>query len=189
MLCLAPLLVFGDEPPAKSVEVKHADVPYLRAFDMKAGEAMTFTLPDGKTIAVWCKKSPGFAEQTTNNGLKTQWGEQPFKQVELKWTTKPDGSVEVDGWDSYIKQGAVISRFSERRKVEHDEWSEYYLFEGKWQFTIIENLDAEGAELTVRISVLPVRKDGEEVEVDQSRFDWSKADHPPRKAPTTAPRK
>jgi hypothetical protein len=61
------------------------------------------------------------------------------------------GGGETDaGWDSYIRQGSVITTGSET--------SEYILFVDHWKFSIIEDLKATSS-LPVTIKVVPSNGD------------------------------
>lgn len=101
----------------------------------------------------------------------------------IRWKDAPDGRV-ADGRDSYIQQSSVITRVGDKRKAAHDEWKEYYLFEGAWQFAIIEMLDGDGKVLPTTVSILPRNADGTVREVDLSRVDRSKQDKPPQSGAT-----
>jgi len=133
-----PLLVGCSN--SQRIQVASSDIPYSKQFTMQSGDALVFQLPDGKSVAVWCEK-PKFgvmaAEQTTMSGLKTAWGERPFKRPEpLRQQVGPDTYVSA-GWQSYIEQGSVTTI--------GDSTSEYELFVGDLRISIVEDLKATGS--------------------------------------------
>ena len=129
-------------------KIAAADIPYEKQFTLEAGDALRFELPDGKVVAVWCEggvKNRWAAEQTTASGLKTSWGEQPFKHVRYKRVREPGGGITSGETDSYIKQGGVTTST-------RDETSTYQLFVGELEFSIIEDLRAkEKLPVTIRV--------------------------------------
>jgi len=133
--------------PQRSPVIKLSvnDIPYSSEVTMKKGDAVSYQLPSGKVVAVWCHKSAELGEQRTASGLKTVWGEKPFKQPDIRWKHLANGSEQAAGWDSYIRQGSVITR--------GDETSEYILYVDQWQFSIIEDLRAKPS-LPVTIKVV-----------------------------------
>jgi len=135
-------------PGAPSTSVGGKDIPYRKQLVMKQGDAQCFILPNGKSIAVWCERPPfpTVGEQRTASGLKTGWGEKPFVRPQIVWKAQADGSQVASGWDSYIEQGSVITHGSTQT-------SEYILYVGNWQFSIIEDLAAK-PDLSVTIQVI-----------------------------------
>jgi hypothetical protein len=131
-----------------SHKIAETDIPFEKRINMDAGDALTFDLPNGKSVAVWCegdKRNFIFAaEQTTASGLKTHWGEKPFKSVGYKREKQADGSTVLGETNSYIKQGPVITK--------GDKTTTYRLFIDKWQIDIIEDLQAK-EELPVTIQI------------------------------------
>lgn len=136
-----------DAPLHKIVE---SEIPYRKQFSMEAGDVLRFELPGGKDVAVWCEggaKNSFAAEQTTDSGLKTSWGEKPFKHVGYKRVRLPDGGTTFGETNSYIKQGGVTTSTGEGT-------STYQLFVDRWEFDIIEDLRAE-EKLPVTVQVRP----------------------------------
>lgn len=131
--------------------IAKSNIPFEKKFMMEAGDALRFELPNGKIVAVWCGAARNFlaAEQATSSGLKTSWGEKPFKHVRYKRVPQPDGSNVLGEADSYIKQGSVVTQGSAT--------STYQLFVGKWEFSIVEDLKGKDS-LPVTILVVK-RKD------------------------------
>ena len=130
----------GEPVEAVSYKIAETQVPYQRKVTMDAGDALTFELPNGKSVAVWCEGGMmnfAAAEQTTACGLKTRWGEKPFKHVGYKREKQPDGSVHLGETNSYIKQGVVSTRCGDT--------STYQLFVDKWEFDIVEDLQGKEA--------------------------------------------
>jgi hypothetical protein len=77
------------------------------------------------------------AEQTTKSGLKTGWGERPFKRPKpLEQKVGPNSYVSA-GWQSYTVQGAVTTV--------GDSTTEYELFVGDLRLSIVEDLKATGS--------------------------------------------
>lgn len=128
--------------------VKVSAIPFERQLQMREGDALEFELPDGKTVAVWCERQPsGFTlgEQTTASGLKTAWGERSFKRPEVVREQISPNSYRLAGWKSYISQGAVTTA--------GDQTTEYVLYVGDLQFSIIENLrGTPSLPVTIRIT-------------------------------------
>ena len=139
--------VTGEPFEAPTHKIPEAGIPYEKSLTMEAGDALSFELPNGKSVAVWCDgggKSLFAAEQTTSSGLKTSWGEKPFKHVDYKRERQPDGSAVLGDADSYIEQGPVITK--------SDRTSTYRLFIDEWQFDIVEDLQAkEALPVTIRV--------------------------------------
>ena len=109
---------------------------------------LRFELPGGRSMAVWCEggvKNSFAAEQTTDSGLKTSWGEKPFKHVGYQRVRLPDGGTTFGETNSYIKQGGVTTSTGEGT-------STYQLFVDRWEFDIIEDLRAK-EKLPVTIQV------------------------------------
>jgi hypothetical protein len=134
---------------SQRVQVTASAIPFTNQFQMHKGDAYEFQLPDGKTVAVWCEQ-PEFGmmlgEQTTKSGLKTAWGESAFKRPESLTRQIGPNSYESAGWKSYISQGSVITSTKSMT-------SEYVLFVGDMQFSIIEDLEArESLPVTIRIT-------------------------------------
>ena len=142
------LVIRGIRPAhdGRNIAVNQEQPPYASDFDMVAGDAYTFELPNEKTVAVWCVRDEGIAEQTTASGLKTRWGEQPFVRPKIRWKNHEDGGRVSDGWESYIESGGVST--STRSKT-----SEYVLYVDGWKFSIIEDLAAEDR-LPVKIRIV-----------------------------------
>ena len=142
----------GEPIKAPLHRIAQADVPFEKKLVMEAGDAFQFELPNGKIVAVWCGAAKNFmaAEQATSSGLKTSWGEQPFKHVRYKRVPRPDGGHVLGEADSYIKQGPVVTSGA-------DATSTYKLFVGQWEFDIVEDLKAKNS-LPVTIRVVK-RKD------------------------------
>ena len=133
--------------PSQRIQITSSDVPYSKQFQMREHDAYVFQLPDGKTVAVWCERPEfGFmaAEQATKSGLKTAWGERPFKRPKPLQKQVGPNSYESAGWQSYITQGSVTTT--------GDDTSEYELFVGDLRFSIVEDLQATGS-LPVTINV------------------------------------
>lgn len=129
--------------------IAESQIPFEKQFSMEAGDALRFELPGGKIVAVWCEgglQGLWAAEQTTDSGLKTCWGEVPFKHVGYKKVRKSRGSMELGETNSYIKQGAVITDTGKGT-------STYQLFVAEWEFNIIEDLRAKGnLPITIRVT-------------------------------------
>jgi hypothetical protein len=125
-----------------------AALPFERQFQMHERDAHEFRLPDGKIVAVWCERPPiafALGEQTTASGLKTAWGERPFKRPEPIHEQIAPNSYRLSGWRSYISQGAVTTY--------GDLTTEYVLYAGDCKFSIIEDLRATGSlPVTIRVS-------------------------------------
>lgn len=151
MLLLMVLLtaLFVGCTHAQRVQVNAASIPFTQQLRMHKGDAYEFQLSGGKTVAVWCEQ-PQFGmmlgEQTTKSGLKTAWGERPFKRPESLMRQIGPNTYESAGWKSYIVQGAVMTS--------GDRTSEYELFVGDLRFAIIEDLRATDA-LPVTIKITP----------------------------------
>lgn len=133
---------------SQRVQVSASAIPFTQQLQMHKGDAYEFQLPDGKTVAVWCKR-PEFGEmlgeQTTKSGLKTAWGERAFRQPEPLMRQTGPNTYESAGWKSYIVQGAVVTS--------GDRTSEYELFVGDLRFAIIEDLRATDAlPVTIKIT-------------------------------------
>jgi hypothetical protein len=127
--------------------VKVPEIPFERQLQMREGDALEFELPNGKTVAVWCER-PGLVlgEQTTASGLKTAWGERPFKKPEVVREQIAPNSYRLAGWKSYISQGAVTTSTG-------DQTTESLLYVGDLEFSIIENLrGTPSLPVTIRIS-------------------------------------
>jgi hypothetical protein len=121
------------------VNVTASQLPFERQFKMKEGDSHVFRLPDGKTVAVWCWRpafpmNVGLAEQTTASGLKTEWGEKPFKRPKPVYEQLGSNSYTISGWQSYISSEGV--------ETIGNQTSEYKLDVGDLHFSIIENLQA-----------------------------------------------
>jgi len=143
---LAALLTGCSSP--QHVQVTASDIPFSKQLQMHQGSACVFQLPDGKKVAVWCER-PDFGmmagEQTTKSGLKTAWGERPFKRPEPLQQQIGPNSYTYAGWKSYIEQGAVTTT--------GDETSEYELFVGDLRFSITEDLRATNSlPVTIKIT-------------------------------------
>jgi hypothetical protein len=129
------------------VKLTAADIPYSKQVQMKKGESYEFQLPDGKMVAVWCERpkagtTPG--EQTTGSGLKTAWGEHPFKQPEPMMQKAGSNSWVMAGWKTYIVPGAVTAGGEGK--------SEYELFVDDLRFRVAEDLGAtNGLPVTFKI--------------------------------------
>lgn len=140
-------LLVGCSRPQR-VLIASSDVPFSKQLQMHKGDAYEFQLPTGKMVAVWCE-SPGsdimMAEQTTKSGLKTAWGERPFKHPELLMKQVGPNSYESAGWKSYIAQGSVTTI--------GDTTSEYELFVDDFRFAIIEDIRASNSlPVTIKIT-------------------------------------
>jgi hypothetical protein len=131
-----------------NVHVASSDIPFSSQFRMQKGDAYEFQLPDGKTVAVWCEepKLPELlAEQATKSGLKTAWGERPFRRPEPIRQQIGPNSYTLSGWKSYIVQGGVTTY--------GDETSEYELFVDDLRFSITEDLRAtDSLPVTIKIT-------------------------------------
>jgi len=132
------------------VKVAPSEIPFSSEINMNDGDAIRYKLPSGKVVAVWCERRNDSSEQRTASGLKTAWGEQPFHQPDLIMKPLSGGGETDAGWDSYIRQGSVITTGSET--------SEYILFVDHWKFSIIEDLKATSS-LPVTIKVVPSNGD------------------------------
>jgi hypothetical protein len=139
-------------PPTSSkhvhrIQVESSEIPFSKQLQMQQGDAYDFQLPNGKSVAVWCER-PAYpmmlAEQTTKSGLRTAWGERPFKRPKPLMEQIGPNSYTIAGWKSYIVQGAVTT--------EGARTTEYELFVGNLRFSIIEDLTATSS-LPVTIKV------------------------------------
>jgi hypothetical protein len=150
IVTLISLMLFVGCQKVPEVLVGTADIPYSHRFVMHKGNAYNFHFPNGVIVAVWCEHASigGMGEQTTASGLKTGWGESPFKRPEINWKRNPDGSETAGEWKSYIRQGPVITSG-------HDRATEYILFVDKWQLSIIEDLSAPH-DLPITIKIMEV---------------------------------
>jgi hypothetical protein len=127
----------GTSTSANLIKITGSAVPFEQQFEFREGDSYEFELPNGQTVAVWCERAAfQMAEQTTASGLKTAWGERPFKRPEPKLERIGPNSYALSGWQSYISQGAVTTHGSET--------SEYELFIDEWRFAITESLRPTG---------------------------------------------
>src|SRR4051812_28666007 len=96
----------------KRIEIASSEIPYSKQLQMQKGDAYVFRLPDGKSVAVWCERPRHImmlAEQETRSGLKTAWGERPFKRPKAVRQQVGPNSYALAGWQSYIAQGSVTT--------------------------------------------------------------------------------
>jgi hypothetical protein len=137
------------ENPSPLIKLKADDIPYSSQLTMNEGDSISFQMPSRKVVAVWCEKQDIFGQRTAS-GLGTAWGEQPFKRPRpiMVPTDKPGESV-AGGWDSYIRQGAVITEGGG-----NDDTTEFILYVDQWKVSIIEHVGAKPS-LPVTIKVTP----------------------------------
>ena len=122
---------------------------YTNQVRMQAGDSFEFHLPSGKTVAVWCVRPKTHwifgAERTdAKSGLKTFWGERPFKKPGEVLQKIGTNCYAVVGWKSYITQFASL--------VEGDTARHYELLADGLRFSIVEDLKATNS-LPVTIQV------------------------------------
>ncbi len=131
-----------------TIKITKKQIPYQKQVSLAPGQAVTIVLPDGKTLAVWCKKTGLVALPGDNSDLDLCYGEKPFKDLEIKWIQQSDGSRAAGPYKSYIRSGPVTT------------WSsgpghEYVLYVGKtYRVTLREEGDKNGL-LPIKLSVRP----------------------------------
>lgn len=136
--------------PRPIVKWEVSAVPFEKQVEMGEGDAYEIRLPDGKTVAVWCERLrpemlSTIGEQRTASGLKTAWGERPFKHPEPIWKSIGTNSYTLSGWESYISQGPVTTN--------GDETSDYEIYVGDLQINIIEHLQGKPSlPVTIRVT-------------------------------------
>jgi hypothetical protein len=150
--------------------IGESDIPYRHSVTLQTGDdvpfgadAAKFVLPDGQLLAVWidAEKVKKNEHRVTSNSAtsRVDYGSDVYH---------PDYYATVDDIRSgNIKppddpQAIVVGDFKmwvgEDRRHRHDEWIENYLFMGRWQVSVIENLDTvDGVPVTV--VVMPRRAD------------------------------
>ncbi len=87
-----------------AVAVHAGDIPFRQTFNLKLGDSLLFTLPSGKTVALWPQRNTPHDERETKSGLWCRWGVQPFVMPPFTETTNSSGRIEH--WTSYIRVGA-----------------------------------------------------------------------------------
>jgi hypothetical protein len=95
----------GEPSELRHITVTKEALPFETTVTLAKGDAARLTLPNGKDIAFWCRAGGVLDE----SGLALEWGEKAFKRPEITWREMPDGSRVAAGWNSYIRQGSVLT--------------------------------------------------------------------------------
>jgi len=137
----------NNEPanPARH-ELKDSDLPYVRGFPMDTGDSIVFKLPDGKELAFWCRGTRGIGQVLSDSSMEIAWGEKPYYDASLKWSPRrKDGSRRLEGDDSYIRMGGVITS-------DHRPGLQRELFVGSY-YILMDEMPAKGDTQSLTVTV------------------------------------
>ena len=142
--CIVSLLVLVVVIWFYPISIKVTTLPYKRTFKLANGNSLYFTLPSGKTVALWAERDEGGNEQDTKSHLSCSWGEKPFRNPVSIAEHVPNGPTIYSGkYDSYIQDHGVCS---------YDGVSAYKLSIEDINFTYIQDHDST-PQLAVTIQI------------------------------------
>jgi HEAT repeat protein len=131
----------GTAPP----RVKVSKVPFYHNIVLKPGDACTFELPNGKTVAVWGLANTGIMAELKGNTVGFGYGEEPFKKLEREEIQLPNGATTGGEYISYIRQGSVFDGGFGNP-------SEYILYVENYRISLKEkNLNSRNLPMTVSV--------------------------------------
>jgi len=102
----APEAVKTTKPPLEN-ELIVSSIPYQESFTLTPGAFRILRLPNGKTVAVWCKKLRGMSAILENGDLGFEYGEEPFKNLKSEEIRLPKGGMTYGDYLSYIQSGGA----------------------------------------------------------------------------------
>jgi hypothetical protein len=178
LLLLVPVCgIAGCGAPTSDISI--TQIPYRTRVVLKTGEdapfgsdAAKFILPEGQTFAVWVdaekQKQRARDPLSVARSPRVNYGSAPLNpdyyatadDVRAGKIAPPDDGQKIVIADFKIWVG-------QDRRLQHDEWAESYLFMGKWQLCVIEDLDAY-ADIPVTVVVMPRQPDWQIIPVPAS---------------------
>ena len=111
------------------VSVKESSIPYNKAFVLKPGKAITFQLPNKKTVAIWRTKPKGLLSKVFGQSSNFSYGEKPFIELESEVIKLSEGVTTTGEYLSYIRSGPAIYCGT-------DAPSEYILYVQKYRIAL-----------------------------------------------------
>lgn len=139
----ASIRIYWHVRRASAEKIAVQAVPFRTGISLSPGAACALRLPNGKTVAVWCRKQVGMMAMTDDSGLGFEYGEVPFKRLQRETIQLPEGGTTGGEYLSYIRQGPVMS--SGKRK-------EYVLYVDTYSVSLITDGPA-GSALPLTVSV------------------------------------
>jgi len=94
--------------PGDDATIRISEVPFSHDAVLKPGDALTFALPNGKTVAVWCKKYGGMMSAISDSDIGLGYGEKPFQELRRERIALPNGYETFGELLSYILSEGTI---------------------------------------------------------------------------------
>ncbi|MBL7223067.1 MAG: HEAT repeat domain-containing protein [Candidatus Brocadiae bacterium] len=153
MLALAiAFLSSGCSSARDPVTVDIPTVPFSQDIVLEPGDAHTFILPNGKSVAVWCKRNTGIVAAIAQSDIGFEYGEKPFKQLKSEKIQLPDGGTTAGEYLSYIRSGGVYDGGFGNP-------SEYILYVKQYRISLKETeIGDRGLRMTVSVRLATVKE-------------------------------